>query len=237
MPLQISLASFVKATMSCRALLDNPIFYNIIIIDNNTIIDIINRGKMENYINLVLHPIRMRIIMAAAGRELTAQQLSEALGDVPPATLYRHINRLTKAGVLEVVTERHVRGTLEKVYTLSHQGAFLNVQEFAAISREDHLRYFTAFIATVLDDFSRYVNNAKPFDVIADGVGYQKFPLELSDEEFITVAKGINAAITPYSNNPPAPGRKRHLFTTVVMPDVDSNAAHDTESKPDKELK
>jgi DNA-binding transcriptional ArsR family regulator len=196
---------------------------------------------MENLIDLVLHPIRMRIIMALAGRELTAQQLAETLGDVPPATLYRHLNRLTKADILEVAAERHVRGTLEKVYTLSHQGAFLNAQEFAAINREDHLHYFTTFIATVLDDFSRYVNNAEPFDVIADGVGYQKFPLELSDEEFITVAKGINTAIIPYLNNPPAPGRKRRIFTTIVMPDVDSNTPKGRTSgaanKPDKETK
>jgi DNA-binding transcriptional ArsR family regulator len=178
---------------------------------------------MENLFDLVLHPVRMRIIMALKGREMTPQQLAETLGDVPLATLYRHINRLSEAGVLELVAERRVRGTLEKVYTLGRQGARLDPQEFAALSREDHLRYFTTFVATLLDDFSRYVKNAQPFDVLVDGVGYHKFPLELSDEEFAQVAKGINAAIVPHLDNQPAPRRKRRIFATIVMPDLEVN--------------
>lgn len=175
---------------------------------------------MEKLVDLVLHPIRMRIVMALAGREMTAQQLAETLGDVPLATLYRHINRLTEAGVLTVAAERRVRGTLEKAYTLGSQGATIDAQQFAAMSREDHLRYFTTFAATLLDDFSRYVKNPEPINILTDGVGYQKFPLELSDEEFIEVAKGINAAIVPQLSNQPAPGRKRRIFATIVMPDV-----------------
>jgi len=198
---------------------------------------------MEKLVDLVLHPIRMRIVMALAGREMTTQQLAESLGDVPIASLYRHLNRLTEAGVLTVAAERRVRGTLEKAYTLSQQGAFIDIQEFSAMSREDHLRYFTTFVATLLDDFSRYVKNAEPINFATDGVGYQKFPLELSDEEFIEVAKGINAAIVPQMNNQPAPGRKRRLFATIVMPDVVINpaqggAAQETnfeEEKPNKE--
>jgi DNA-binding transcriptional ArsR family regulator len=178
---------------------------------------------MENLVDLVLHPIRMRIIMALAGREMTAQQLAEMLGDVPPATLYRHLNRLAEASVLATAAERRVRGTLEKVYTLSRQIGRVEAQEFAALSRDDHMRYFTTFVATLLDDFSRYVKNADPINFLADGVGYQKFPLELSDEEFTTVAKGINAAIVPHLNNQPAPGRKRRIFATIVMPDLESN--------------
>lgn len=175
---------------------------------------------MEKLVDLVLHPIRMRIVMALAGREMTAQQLAESLGDVPLATLYRHINRLTEAGVLAIASERRVRGTLEKAYTLGSQGAFIDAQTFAAMSREDHLRYFTTFVATLLDDFSRYVKNPEPIDILTDGVGYQKFPLELSNEEFMEVAKGINAAIVPHMSNQPTPERKRRIFATIVMPDV-----------------
>lgn len=175
---------------------------------------------MEKLVDLVLHPIRMRLIIALSGREMTAQQLAETLGDVPPATLYRHLNRLTKAGVLVLSDERRVRGTLEKVYTLKKQSAFIDPQEFAALSREDHLRCFTTFVASLLDDFSRYIKNAEPLNVLTDGMGYQKLPLELSDEEFTEVAKGINAAIIPHLNNQPAPGRKRRILATMVMPDL-----------------
>ncbi|MCE1254846.1 MAG: helix-turn-helix domain-containing protein [Anaerolineae bacterium] len=198
---------------------------------------------MEKLIDLVLHPIRMRIVMALAGREMNAQQLAESLGDVPPATLYRHLNRLNEAGVLTVAAERRIRGTTEKIYTLSRQGGFLTAEDFAALSREDHLRYFTTFVATLLDDFSLYIKKSEPLNVLTDGVGYQKFPLELNDEEFAAVAAGINAAIVPYLQNQPAPGRKRRIFATVVMPAVENKStAGDPETlvkpmkdEPDKE--
>ena len=194
---------------------------------------------MEKLVDLVLHPIRMRIVMALAGREMTAQQLAESLGDVPLATLYRHINRLTEAGVLAVASERRVRGTLEKAYTLGSQGAFIDAQTFAAMSREDHLRYFTTFVATLLDDFSRYIKNPEPINFLTDGVGYQKFPLELSDEEFAAVATGINAAIVPHMSNQPTSERKRRIFATMVIPDTASkppSGAHHEEETPDTEI-
>ena len=53
----------------------------------------------ERISELVLHPLRMGIIMAIAGRQMTTQQLAAVLGDVPQATLYRHINRLSEGGV------------------------------------------------------------------------------------------------------------------------------------------
>ena len=93
------------------------------------------------------------------------------------------------------------------------------------MSREDHLRYFTSFAATFMDDFSRYIKNARTVDLLKDGVGYQKFPIELSEEEFSAVTDGIKAAIVPYINNQPAPGRKRRIFATIVMPDLESSLA------------
>jgi DNA-binding transcriptional ArsR family regulator len=178
---------------------------------------------MESLIDVVMHPIRMRIIMALAGRQMTAQQVAETLGDVPPATLYRHLNRLAEARVLAVVDERRVRGTLEKVYTLS-EGARMTAEEFAAIGRDDHQRYFTTFVASLLDDFSRYLKNTEPVNLLADGVVYRKLPLELSDEEFVAAAKAVDAAIVPYLHNEPAPGRKRRIYATIVIPDVVATA-------------
>jgi hypothetical protein len=103
---------------------------------------------------------------------------------------------------------------------LGSHGASIDPQQFAAMSREEHLRYFTTFVATLLDDFSRYINKPEEINLLTDGVGYQKFPMELSEEEFIAVAQGINAAIVPHLTNQPAPGRKRRIFATIVMPEV-----------------
>ncbi len=186
---------------------------------------------MDNPLDVVLHPIRTRILMALAGREMTAQQIAEHLGDVPPATLYRHLNRLAEAGVAKVIAERRVRGTVEKVYTLNIYDARVSPDKLAGLSREDHLRYFTTFVAMLLDDFTHYLYSAERVDYLSDGVSYGMFPVELSDEEFAAMAKAWGTIVQRHLKNKPAPGRKRRIVATAVIPDRPA-AAQANGSKP-----
>lgn len=174
----------------------------------------------KSKVDLVLHPIRMRILMALSGSQKTSQQLAEDLRDVPQATLYRHINRLATAGILEVVEERQVRGTVEKVYTIETRTTRLTAEDVANFSKDDHMRYFIAFVATLLDDFSRYIQHSEKIDLAADGVGYGKFSLELNDEEFSSLTAKMNEAFTHYLKNQPGQGRRRMIFSSIIMPDV-----------------
>ncbi|MEJ2600434.1 MAG: helix-turn-helix domain-containing protein [Anaerolineales bacterium] len=170
--------------------------------------------------DLILHPIRMRILMALAGSRKTSQELADDLGDVPQATLYRHINRLAKSGIIEVVEERQVRGTIEKVYTLEDtRASTLTAEDAANFSKDDHMRYFITFIASLLDDFSRYIHQSETVDLLADNVGYRKFPLELSDEELKSLSAEMNAVLAPYLENSPRQDRRRRIFSFVVMPE------------------
>ena len=69
--------------------------------------------------DLLLHPVRLRIVKAFLGeRALTVKQLAAELADVQAGSIYRHVARLTEAGVLQVVAERQVRATTERTYAL-----------------------------------------------------------------------------------------------------------------------
>jgi DNA-binding transcriptional ArsR family regulator len=175
-------------------------------------------------LDILLHPIRMRILMAVAGNRYTSQDIAEHLPDVPQATLYRHIRKLAKAGVLSVVEERQVRGATEKVYALISQAANITAEDFQDFSRDDHMRYFLTFIASVLDDFSRYLQKEGELDLVADGVGYRKIPLNLSDEEFIEMSKKLNQAVIPYLENQANPARKRRIFTSIMIPENETGS-------------
>lgn len=48
-------------------------------------------------VDLLLHPVRLRVVQALLGQEMTPQQLVDALGDVPQATLYRTSPRSWRA--------------------------------------------------------------------------------------------------------------------------------------------
>jgi DNA-binding transcriptional ArsR family regulator len=177
--------------------------------------------------DLILHPVRMRLIVTLARRQLTTRQLSEALPDVPQATLYHHLGTLTRGGLLRIVSERQVRGTVEKVYAIAEDNATLSQADLAQASRDDHLRYFTVFVATLLDGFARYLQQDAAIDLLRDGAGYKQVPFYLSDDEFVAMVLAFNRALLPYLANEPSPERRRRLFTTILFPDPASTASVD----------
>jgi DNA-binding transcriptional ArsR family regulator len=176
---------------------------------------------IRNAADLALHPVRLRIIQAFAGDErLTVKQLRAAMSNVPQATIYRHVNALAEAGILGVVAQRTVGGTVERVYALRAGAAVLAAEDFASASRDDHVRYFTTFVAGLLGDFARYVQQ-RTVDPAGDGVGYRQVALELSDSEFTQLLGELDAVLAPRLANNPRPGRRRRLLTTIVMPQPD----------------
>jgi predicted DNA-binding transcriptional regulator YafY len=168
---------------------------------------------------IILHPIRLRIIWTLLGRELTTRQIGAALSDVPQATLYRHIHRLHSAGILRVTAERPARGVPEKVYAVVLSAASLKPEETATISREEHLRYFQLFLTSLLDRFRAYLGRER-IDLEADGVSYRIAPLHLSDAEFMQMIAELRAVVLPRIEYAPGPERKRRFLATIILPDA-----------------
>ena len=161
--------------------------------------------------------MRLRIVQTVAGRRLTASAIAEALGDVPQASLYRQINTLFEAGVLAIAETRPVRGAHRARLRARRGAGSLAPADLANASREDHLRYFTIFVAGLIGDFARYLDSGSP-DLLADGAGYRQVPLELTDHELAELSGRINAAVAPALHNAPAPERRRRMFTSVLIP-------------------
>lgn len=180
----------------------------------------------ERWAELALHPVRIRILRAVAGARLTTHDLIELLPDIPQATLYRHLATLVKAGLVEVVEERKIRGAVERVYALPAEGATLDAAALATATPEEHARYFTAFVSSLLSEFSRYLSRER-IDFAADGVGYHQLVLHLTDAELATFAADLNQVIGPLLRNEPGAGRVPRLLATIMLP-ADKPAATDT---------
>lgn len=171
----------------------------------------------------MMHPVRMRLIVALAnGRRRTASELADLLGDVPTATLYRHLNKLTDAGLTSVVEQRPVRGTVEKVYALPETPE-LTPDELANTSRDEHMRYFMTFLASLAGEFGRYLQREQ-IDLIADGVGYRQYPLYLTRDELGQLGRELGAVLHKYEGNGPAPNRIRRILSTVLIPTPEAAA-------------
>jgi len=167
--------------------------------------------------DLLLHPVRLRIVQAFLGeRPLTTSALSAELSDVPPASLYRHVARLVNAGVLQVVAERRVRGTVERTYMLRLAAAAIGPDEVASMSAEDHRRAFMAFTAGLLADADRYLQRPD-FDPSRDQVGYRLAGLWLDDAEYAGLLRDLARVIQTRLANPPRKGRRRRILATVLL--------------------
>jgi hypothetical protein len=168
--------------------------------------------------DLVLHPVRLRIVKAFLGdRALTTKQLAVELADVPAGTIYRHVARLTEAGVLQVVAERRVRATTERTYALRMYAAQMQPDEIAAMSLDEHVTAFVAYIAGLLGDFDRYIAT-KPENPGQDGAGYRVAAMWLTDAELHDYLRELAAISQPRLANAPGAGRQRRMLYTVVLP-------------------
>ena len=183
--------------------------------------------------DLLLHPVRLRIVKAFLGdRALTTRQLAAELRDVPAATIYRHVARLTEAGVLQVVAERRVRGITERTYTLRLFAAQLQPDEIAAMSTEEHASAFLAYVAGLLGDFDRYLATG-PEDPGRDGAGYRVAGLWLTDAEVADYVRDLVAITMPRLANAPGEGRRRRMLYTITLPAPENSPENPTgESAP-----
>jgi DNA-binding transcriptional ArsR family regulator len=172
--------------------------------------------------DLLLHPVRLRIVKAFLGdRALTTSQLAAELDDVPPGSLYRHVALLAKAGILQVAAERRVRGAVERTYTLRQFAARISPEEARQMSAEEHAQAFMVYVAGMLADADRYLAAGQP-DPARDGADYQVGALWLSDAEFAELLRDLSIVFGPRLANPPAAGRKRRMVYTVFLPAPES---------------
>ncbi|WP_326561376.1 helix-turn-helix domain-containing protein [Micromonospora sp. NBC_01796] len=169
--------------------------------------------------DLLLHPVRMRILQALFDADpLTTAQLRDRLPDIPAATMYRHIAVLADAGVLEVVDEKRVRGTVERSYRVRKEQAVIDPAARAAMTKEDHLRAYTTFSASLMGDFDRYLAHANA-DPTVDGVVYRQAAVWLTEEEFATLVEEIESAVLARVGHTRDDGRIRRVVSLVVVPD------------------
>lgn len=170
--------------------------------------------------DVVLHPVRFRILTLVSGRRMSPQKISCSLPDVPQASIYRHINKLVEAGVLQCVEEPGARGVSERLYTIpTPEAATVSVEDTAAASLADNLQYFTSFCTLLLSKGGDFLNR-KAAEGISGGA-YAFEALYLSDKEYEHLLSGLQALEGLALANRPAPGRRRRLLFTAIIPDED----------------
>lgn len=133
--------------------------------------------------DLLNHPIRLRIVLALHGRQLTTTQVSAVLKDVPKASLYRHISRLLQGGVLEVVETHLVRGIEERTLTAVRSELELSSKDVETQLNVDEFADFVRTYGTlVTNDMADVVASSSHIET--DQLLFRDYDFAVTDEEF-----------------------------------------------------
>jgi DNA-binding transcriptional ArsR family regulator len=164
----------------------------------------------------ILHPTRVRIVFVLQGRQLTAQQIGHLLGDVPPATLYRHLKVLIEADVVAVVQERRVHGTLERLLTVAD--ARLSDDDRKVLTAETIEGLVASVTAIVHEAFGRYVRT-KPMPPPAGELAFLSEAVYLTDAEYAQLRQEM-IGLLERGRQGPGGGRRRRLLAYFAVPDA-----------------
>lgn len=158
--------------------------------------------------DLIIHPVRFRILQTLATETLTTQTIAERLPDVPKSSIYRHLRALLDGQMIAVAETRPVKGILEKAYRLA-QRPYLGPDDLIGVSADDHMRHFTTYVMTLLQGFSDYLTAAEPtIDFVADRVGYTEAVFYATDAEMDALQSDLNAAFLKVARNESEDGRE-----------------------------
>jgi hypothetical protein len=95
------------------------------------------------------------------------------------------------------------------------------LDEVAAMTPEELRQTFLAFVAGLIGDFERYLARGD-VDPVRDGADFRIAGMWLDDTEFIELLQELTRVLQPRIANPPKPGRKRRILTTVLLPGDDN---------------
>lgn len=168
-------------------------------------------------IELLLHPVRLRIVRTLSGRTLSATELCERLPGVPRTSIYRHLGFLVEGGMLEVADERRVRGAVERSYRLAADRPTVTAEDGAAMTAEEHRRGFATSMAVLIAEFNAYLDGPDA-DPYADSVMYRQGTLWLSPEELDSMLTRLREVVAEFAANQPGEGRRAYLMSPVQFP-------------------
>lgn len=186
-----------------------PANSNIIKSDNNAGRETQQGRKLRmDFIKILSNSTRMRIMQyVQANGTVTTKQIAEHIRDVPPATLYRHINALIDAGLIVVKDERKVRGSVERL--LMFDQSRINESDISDMAYQ--------FLMGLYINFYNY-GQKEGADPVKDLLMMRTATLRLTDAELMAMLTEIVNVLNKYGRISEKSEGKLRSFSTILSP-------------------
>jgi DNA-binding transcriptional ArsR family regulator len=164
----------------------------------------------------ILHPVRMRIVIALNDQPMTARQVAREMQDVPLATVYRHFNVLSAAGLIEIEDEQRVHGILERRFALVQGKSLIRANE---VSPDEIVGLVGALTSAVQSNFQQFACNAA-FPPREGEISAMASSLYLTDEEHEAIRNSIRELIGQKGQTA-SPERRRRFLAYFSVPIIE----------------
>lgn len=172
----------------------------------------------DKLMDCITNAVKCRLLLEIYSQgKVTAKHLSDTYNDIPPATLYRHLKKMLSDGILKVVEETPIRGTVEKTYALASNINDNMETMLEKNSGELYMQYFMQYIMGFAKQFHQYCKSPN-INIKEDMTGFSLSPLYLSDEELTDLVTNISQIIGAVKNNAPKPNRKLRTIGVIISP-------------------
>lgn len=145
----------------------------------------------------VENPLKLRIVMLLTRNgPMTTKMIQQAL-DIPQTSLYRAMNSLQEADILNVVSETKVRAVIERTYDVSDNFKHFDIEMIKRNDLEGYCNMFNSFMLGLMRDFRDYVEDSES-DLRHDVTGFASTGVYLTDEQAKRLSRTIVGMIEPY---------------------------------------
>lgn len=176
--------------------------------------NILNKKMME----VMTNPIKCKLLFEISFcKQTTAKHLSEKFSDIPQATLYRYLKKMTSDNILKIVEETQIRGAVERTYSVAIDLLEEGTKIINTNSGEIYMKTFTQYVLGFMKLFQEYCNSDN-IDIQKDKSGFSLAPIYLTDEELERLITKIHEAVKPYRNNESNENRKLRSIGVIVSP-------------------
>lgn len=173
----------------------------------------------ENIVEVILNPVRMRILQYLLMNEnATVSEISKQLSDVPQASLYRHVKKLSNSKILVITGQNQIRGTVEKIYEISEN--YKKITDYS--SNEEFMNNSYTFVMAILKNIKQYIESEKA-DIKNDKLVMSTSAMWLNDEEFREFQCEMEKIIKKTADNKPRDDRTLNIMSFITTPVLEEN--------------
>ncbi len=172
-----------------------------------------NDKAMEYFLN----PTKCRILIEIGqSNDITVTELSKKCPNIPRSTMYRHLAKMERDGMVRIISTERKRGTVEKTYAISD-----DLKEWPSEPSIEQMKaiYMQFMIKQLIDGYS-YLNT-EGLDVKESRLTFGVAPMYATDDEYMRAMMLIGNAIQELRENKPAPGRRLYSFVNMAIPSTE----------------